>query len=174
MVGHLCRGFKIALLGFFHQGIDHVYLAPLLELVFDKLVCLPTPALEIKPRDNRASAGREFIDHGHIEVTIDGEGERPRDRRCRHHQNVWLVSLGSEGRALHYTEPVLLVDDGKAEAMKLHILFYESMRPDHYLRHAGFYLCEKRFLLFLFDTTCKQPNRNAEGPCHGVNILRVL
>src|SRR6185436_1261599 len=60
-------------------------------------------------RDRRTPLG-QLGEGGGLHVTEDGHGDRPRDRRRRHHQNVWrLLSFAAQRISLLDTEAVLLV-----------------------------------------------------------------
>ena len=61
---------------------------------------------------------RRLRDLGHGEVAVDGERERPRDRRRRHVQHVRRAPLGQR-RPLLDAEAVLLVDDRDREVGEL-------------------------------------------------------
>ena len=62
--------------------------------------------------------GRQLVEHGGVEVAVDGHRRRARDRGGRHDQHVGdgaLGPLGPEGGPLLDAEAVLLVDHHDAE-----------------------------------------------------------
>jgi hypothetical protein len=65
-------------------------------------------------RDDRLASRRQLIDHGDIQIAVEGEGQRARNGRGRHDQHVGIDALLPEAEALHDTEAVLLVHDGQA------------------------------------------------------------
>ncbi len=90
--------------------------------------------------------GRQFVDHGKVEVRIDGHRQRPRNRGCRHEQDVGTFALFPQRRSLHHPEPVLLVNHGQAEAPEFCALLDKGMRADDYIDFAGFDLAGRPFL----------------------------
>ena len=65
-----------------------------------------------------AAPGRHLVDLRDVEITVEGQGERARNRGRRHHQNIGLVALRLQDLALLDAEAVLLVDDGEPEPLE--------------------------------------------------------
>ncbi len=62
--------------------------------------------------------GREFVEHGDVEIAVDGHAERARDGRRGHHEDVRVLALAAEREALEHAEFVLLIDDDEAELVR--------------------------------------------------------
>src|SRR2546426_9182886 len=73
---------------------------------------------------------RQLVEDRDVEVAVERQGERSRDRRGRHHEEVGVLALAAEPGALLDAEPVLLVHDGEAEAAELHTFLHERVRAD--------------------------------------------
>ncbi len=65
--------------------------------------------------DDFATAGGFLIEQGYVEIAIDRHGQRARDRRGGHHENIGKRALPDEGGALCDAELVLLVDHHESE-----------------------------------------------------------
>ena len=128
-VGLLLRRPRDARLRLLDQRADHVRLAPLLEKPPEPPVGLPGPLLGDPARDHRLPARRGLGDLRHGEISVDGEGERARDRRRGHVQDV-RGAAHSESAPLLHPEAVLLVDHRDGEVAQLDALLDQRMRPD--------------------------------------------
>ncbi len=72
-----------------------------------------------------------LVEEREVEVAVDGEGERARDGRRGHGEEVGDDAiLSDEGAALARAEAVLFVDDGVREVFELHGLLDERVRAD--------------------------------------------
>ncbi len=95
----------------------------------EKTVHLPTVLVEAEQGRHRFTAGRQFIYHGDIEVTVDGHGKCARDRSGCHHEYMRCNrTLLPHPGALRDAETVLLVNNGHAEPPELHRILYQRMR----------------------------------------------
>ena len=56
--------------------------------------------------------------------------ERARDRRRGHHQHVRRDALLHQAEPLQHAEAMLLVDDGEAQVLELHVLLDQRVRAD--------------------------------------------
>jgi len=87
----LSSGFKtlvVKLLRFVNQRIYHKYLASQRNLVLHELIkCRSFPFGRMN-RLHRLSSRRKFVDHGHVEVSVQSHGEGAWNRRRRHHKHV--------------------------------------------------------------------------------------
>ena len=95
-------------------------------------------------RADGCAAGWQLVEHGHVEIAVDGECERTRDRRRRHHEHVGQHvraavrrGLVLERDALRHAEAVLLVDHDDAERTEAHALLDERVRADDEVDLAG-------------------------------------
>jgi hypothetical protein len=130
VVGHLGGGAQIHLLGLFDQRVDHVRLPPLVQLLADEVVDLVAPRFRFRDRLDRIASRRHLAHHRDIEIAVGGEGQCPRDRRRRHHQDVGMLPLLAQVRPLHDAEPVLLVDHHQPELAKAHRILDQGMGAD--------------------------------------------
>ncbi len=83
-------------------------------------------------RDRRA-AHRQLFEGGDVEVAVHGHGDRARNRRRGHHENVRptvVARLRTQRVALLDAELVLLVDDDETEICELHLVFKQCVRAD--------------------------------------------
>ena len=71
-----------------------------------------------------------------IEVTIDGQGQRPRNRRRRHEQRMRVSPFLLECRPLLDAKAMLFVCDDKAEGSKFYIFLNECMRANDDMNRA--------------------------------------
>ena len=84
------------------------------------------------------AAGGQLVDDRYVEVAVDRHGQGAGDRGGRHHQNVGRRGvLVPEAGALFYAEPVLLVDDDKAQVGEVDRIFEQGMGADEQVDLAG-------------------------------------
>ena len=126
---------------FLDQRADPVDLPPLRHLRADAFGHLVAPAVGDQLGDDRRAAGRQFVDRRDVQVGVVAHGQRARDRRGRHHQQVRLLAgllhLVAQRQPLRHAEPVLLVDDGQPQVPELHLLLDDRMRADDQCRLAA-------------------------------------
>ena len=79
---------------------------------------------------DRAAPGRLLVEHRDVELAVDGPGERARDRRRRHDEDVRALSLAEEPGAVRHAEPMLLVDDHEGEPAEPDRRLDERVRAD--------------------------------------------
>ena len=82
------------------------------------------------------SVRRQFVDHGVVQLAVDRQRQRARDRRGGHDEQVRAASLAAQGVALENPEAVLLVDDGQAEVVEVGAFLDQRVRTDHEIEHA--------------------------------------
>ena len=104
------------------HGEDDIGLTALLQLTLEELIYPIHLALTLVVGLDRLAPGWELVDDGDIQVAVEGHGERTRDGRSAHDEDVRvdLLALLPQPRALHDTEAVLLVDDGQPEMGELY------------------------------------------------------
>ena len=83
----------------------------------------------IHARDHGLAPRRESRELADVQVAVDGEGERARDRRGGHVEDVRASAL-RERAPLSDAEPVLLVDDDDREIAEVDLLLDQRVRPD--------------------------------------------
>ena len=79
--------------------------------------------------DDRLAVGRRARDLRHVQVAVDGERERPRDRRRGHVQDVRRPALDERAPLLD-AEAVLLVHDGHGQVVQVDPLLDQRVRAD--------------------------------------------
>ena len=89
------------------------------------------------PRAHRVVIGRssrrQLVEHGRVQVAVDGHGRGARDRGGRHHQDVRHDLAGSflpEGSPLLDAEAMLLVDHHRPQRPERHRLGQQGMGAD--------------------------------------------
>ena len=138
-------GARLEHLGLLDERADDEGLAALVELFPDALV--GAGALGVgggDVGDDRPAPGGELVQGRDVEVAVGGEGERPRDRRRGHVQDVRreaLRRLAVQRSALVDAEAVLLVDDGDRETVELDGFLDERVGADEQLQLAGRRAC---------------------------------
>ena len=78
-----------------------------------------------------------------MQIGVIAHGQRARNRRGAHHQQVGFAHAAAIGlhllaqcQPLRYAKTVLLVDDGQRQLVKLHLVLNHRMRAHHQLRLA--------------------------------------
>ena len=128
--GHVRRRLEVERLGLLDERVHDVHLPARGDLVAQELVDLAALGLGPRVRCDRTSPRGELVDDGDLEVPVEGERERARDRRRRHHEEVRVVALLFEPGALRDTEAVLLVHDREPEPPVLDALLDERVGAD--------------------------------------------
>ena len=137
LVGGLSRGLGVDLLRLLDQRENDISFAPLTQIPGNLIVrSLPLPLAEPECLDSLLSRGK-LIENGDIELPVQRQGDRPRDRRCTHYQQVDGFSLLLDERALNHAKSVLLVDDRQAQLVERNGLLDEGMRPDDQVDLTG-------------------------------------
>ena len=109
------QGGGLELLRGLDQGVDDKSLAARLDLRTKKPEnALPCPAVPDLGAD-RGPTRRKLIDERKIEVAVEREGQRPRDRGRGHDEKVGRIALVEQPLPLSDAEPVLFVDDDQTE-----------------------------------------------------------
>ena len=88
-------------------------------------------------RFNFLSAGRKLIQHRDLQISIDHQRQRARNRRGGHDQQVRMIPLCRERRPLCDTEPVLLICDNQSQPAELHIIAEQRLCPNEHLCCSG-------------------------------------
>ncbi len=97
------------------EGVHDVGPASVRDLRRHELEYLLPRRLRPHDRAHRAPPRRQLVDHRQLQIAVNRQRERARDRRRGHHQHVRVTALGRQGRALHHPEAVLLVDHHQPE-----------------------------------------------------------
>ena len=80
---------------------------------------------------DRAAARRPLPQGRHVEVAIERERQRARNRRGGEQQHVGRRALADQRRPLLDAEAVLLVDDDQAQPLERHALLHQRVGADH-------------------------------------------
>ena len=126
--------------GLGHERADHVRLAAVVEEPAHPREHLVAAVQAEHARDDRRPPRRKLVEHRHLEVAVDRERERPRDRGRRHVQHVRrraLPGLLLERPPLLDAEAVLLVDHGDAQRSVVDARLDERVGADGDGRLAG-------------------------------------
>src|SRR6266545_3586344 len=71
-----------------------------------------------------------MVHHRDVEVAVERQAERARDRRRGHHEQVWITPFAHQLLALRHAELVLFVNDHKAEVIRSERAFDQRVRAD--------------------------------------------
>ena len=123
---------QLGLLLLLDHGEDDIGLPPLGDLLLEEAVDAEELALADVVGLYRLAPWRQLVDDGDIEVAVERHGERPRDGRGTHGEDMGVPRgvLRPQSRALHDAEAVLLVDDAEGEGVEVYAGLDEGMRPD--------------------------------------------
>ena len=111
------------------EGIDDVHLATVVDLAADK-------AVETLAFCRREELGLDLdtprwhlVDPADVQITVHGQRQAARDRRCAHHQNVGLARhLAAQRAPLFHAESMLLVDDDEPQVGELDPFLHQRRR----------------------------------------------
>ena len=81
----------------------------LLHLAADKSVDSDPVALPHQEGIHLLPSRRQLVQHGHLQIAVHQQRQRPGDGGGRHNQQMGVVPLGGQGRPLVHAEAVLLV-----------------------------------------------------------------
>ncbi len=165
-------------LGFLDDRINDVALAPRGDFAPERFPNAGKMLLGGHARDDRGAAGRQFIQHGNVQVAIKSERQRPRNRCGGEHQDVGRVpmerGLVHESFALQHAETVLLVNGHKAKPRECHVFFDQRVRAHYELRFTRFDALEGCLLFRALETADEQLDtiaRFAEDAPRGKKML---
>ena len=117
------------LVGLLHQREDDVRPPSPRDLPADLLEDLPPTVLRDDLRADRNPSARHLVEHRDVEVSVQRDRERPRDRRGGHDEEVrGDPSFPAEGGTLENPEPVLLVDHSQRQVAERDALLDQGMR----------------------------------------------
>ena len=99
----------------------------------------------------------ELVDHTHVEIAIEGHGERAWDGCGSHHQHVGRIcALTPELGTLSHTKTVLFVDDNKPQTCELHRVLDNGMGAYKDLYGAVEQSFQHFLTSFAFHDTCQE------------------
>ena len=124
---------RAPLSGAFYPRTDHVHPLTFGQHLAGAVVGVTAPCLG-HDFSRHFTARRSLIEHGEIQVAIQSQGQGARNGSCCHCQEVRRWPLAQQKCALKHTESLLLIDHGKAQAMKRHRILEHRMRSNHHAR----------------------------------------
>src|SRR5581483_1404089 len=124
-----CR-LEVGLFRFLDDRVHDVCLSAHLHLSVDELEDALAPRLTPQRSRDRTAARRTLVENAEIQVAIQRERERTRNRRGGHEQHVGRVAFGAEGFSLLHTESMLFVDRREPELGEYRCLLHERVRTD--------------------------------------------
>ena len=131
------RGCGIRLVAFFHQRANPIGAPPVIHSHPDSL----DHPLDLRhaqdARLDRLAPGRLLVQAGCVEVSVSRHQQGARNRRCRHRKRVDVPALVGQRQPLLDAEPVLFVDDGKAQVGKGDRLLEQGVGSDGDGQRAG-------------------------------------
>ena len=81
-----------------------------------------------------------MADDARVQVAVDRERQRARNRCRRHNKQIGTRALGTQGIALTHTKAVLLVDDDKRKMLKRHVIRKDRVSAKEDVKLARFQL----------------------------------
>ena len=132
-VGQTHGGFHLQLVRFFDQRANHVGLPATVGLLADPRINLRAFAWPAHVGPHHPPAGWHLIQHRHVQIAVQGQGQGPWDGRRGHDQHVWVESLVPERGALRYAKLVLLVHHDQPQPGEGDPFFQERVRPNSHL-----------------------------------------
>ena len=134
---------QVERLALFNQWADPIDLTPQFDLRADTLHHLVAARLVEQLGDHRRAPGWQLVQGGNIQVGVVAHGQGARNRRGRHHQQVWLhrlvAQLAAQRQTLGHAKAVLLVDDGQRQVLEMHLLLDDGVGAHHQLCLAAFH-----------------------------------
>ncbi len=109
--------------------VQEVHLAAALELAQHRLADQPLGEGRGEGLDGEALL-RRGGDHREVAQSLERQRERARDRRRGEREHVHFGAQRLQRLLLAHAEAVLLVDDGKAQALELHVPRQQLVRAD--------------------------------------------
>ena len=137
MVGHPGGCLEIELRRLLDQRVDHVRLTAGLELLPYERVHFVAARLGLDERLHREPPRRKIADGRHVEVAVDGQRERPRNRGRGHDEHVGMEPFCTQRCALQHTKPVLLVDHHQPQRLEPHVALHQRVRADDQMNRPG-------------------------------------
>ena len=102
----------------------------------------PTPQAVVDEKGiDLLPPGRQLVNNREVEVSVENQRQRARDRRRAHDEHVGVVAFGAQRRALLDAEALLLVADDKPKRGKIDALRQHRVRSDDHLRRS---VCDGR------------------------------
>ena len=159
---HLLGRTRVHGLGFLHQRTHHVHLPPLAHLGSQKAVHARALVLRHDARAHRLASRRQFIQNRYIQIAVQNQRKRSRNRRGGHHQHVDRFALLPQQRALAHAEAMLFIRHGKPQPMIVYALGNQRMRADRHIPFAVLDRLMRDFMLLRGQAAGQQPHFQAQ------------
>ena len=78
------------------------------------------------------SSRRELIYNRDVQIAVNQQCQRARNRGCGHDEQMNIFAFFCQGGALVYTKPVLLINNGKRQITKLYVFTEDGVRADNH------------------------------------------
>ena len=134
---HRRRGPQIGPLRFFDDGQDDVRLPSLPTFATDELEYPLALAAAPNRGAHRAPPRGALPERGNVEIAVQRQGQRPRNRRGCQEQYVGSRPFPDQGGPLLDPETMLLVDHHQSEPLKRDALLKQRVGTDNDSRLAG-------------------------------------
>ena len=123
-----------------HKRADHIGLLALFVRLADGAVGQVAARLGEHARRDARPRNRSMADDARVQVAVDRERQRARNRRGRHNEQVGTRALGAQGIALAHTKAVLFVDDDKRQMLKRYVVRKDRVGSKEDVERARFQL----------------------------------
>ena len=157
-----------------HKRADHVSLLALFIRLADGTVGQIAARLGEHARRNARPRNRSMADDARVQVAVDRERQRARDRRGRHNEKVGTRALGTQSIALAHTKAVLLVDDDKRQMLKRHVVRKDRVGSKEDVELARFQLRMDLLALGRRRGTRQERPRHASLGEQGAGLIGIL
>jgi len=80
---------------------------------------------------HRLPSGRQLVDDRNIQISVNRQGQRPRDRCRRHHQHVGCPPLATQGFPLAHSESMLFIHNRQPQILEFNAALDKCVRSHH-------------------------------------------
>ena len=111
---------------------------------------------------DRHTVIRRFFKDAHIPDPDKAHMECPRNRRCRQRQHIYVLLKLLDLLLMLNAEPLLLIDDQKAQILELDVIPKHPVSPDHNIDQTPFHILHRLLLLRRSPETAHQVHPDRE------------
>ena len=166
---------EVDLLALGDEGIDHIGLSSLAQLLLDERIDPAYAVAEDMLRIYRLATGWQLVDDRYIEVAIERHCKSARNGRSCHHKHMRRdAAFCPHFCSLYHTETVLLVDNHKTEAREIHIILEHGMRAHNYINLARGERRQQRPPILLLGAARKQFHTHRQPGQHATQRRKML
>ena len=121
-----------------NERIHQVDLTPQRNLLFEEAPNAEPVAVRAVHRFNGFAAGRQFVDHGTIQIPVSAHGQGARNGGGGHHQHVRRDgALFPQCSALGHAKPVLFVHNRQSQLGKGHAVLQQGVGAHDEIHFSG-------------------------------------